>query len=384
MSYAYMLVCICSHEKVKTEDVNMITAYHVDMICVQDADAFIVYYVTDYTKRHLVLIDAGRYGNGDDIVKYLNTHYRGLPIELAIVTHPDDDHFGGFIAMLEKIKSRSNDAVQIQKFWVNDPREHFTTRDVEEDMPAEELDKRLGSIYMTEGKILLDMIDDLKIPRQEIFAKTILTRIENDEYGRAVFKRSVAPSMQEGFYVLGPEISYYESESTNYRYKKNLTFVEATSEDEDIDDDETDGRLKEHLSYVLDEADRDPSSHNKSSLIILFQPEDGVKYLFTGDASTDSFDAMLPACQLKCLNISWLKVPHHGSKANLNTKWIKHFNPKDAFISTLRRGKYLNQCTINALKKNGCDVVSTHNNPTFESIVFHDSLGRNLKPVVHS
>lgn len=361
----------------------MITAYHVDMISVQDADAFVVYYVTDYTKRHLVLIDAGRYGNGEEIVKYLNTHYRGLPVELAIVTHPDDDHFGGYIAMLEKIKSCSQDAVKIQKFWVNDPRVHFTTRDVEEDISAEELDKHLGSVYMTEGKMLLDLIDDLGIPRLEIFAETVVTRLENDKYGRAIFRRSVVPSKQDGFYVLGPNLQYYESESTNFRYNKDLDFVKPTSEKEDIEDDENDDRLKEHLSYVLDEAKRDPSSHNKSSLIVLFEPEDGVKYLFTGDASTDSFDAMLPECQEKCANVVWLKVPHHGSKSNFNTKWIKHFNANVAYISTLRRGQYLNQCTINALKKNGCDVISTHNNPTFNSIVHNDSLGRNLKPVTH-
>ena len=361
----------------------MITAYHIDMIRVQDADAFVVYYVTDYTKRHLVLIDAGRYGNGEDVIKHLNSYYHDLPVELAIVTHPDDDHFGGFIAMLEKIKSHSKDAVQIQKFWVNDPREHFTIRDVEEDIMKEELERRLGSVYKTGDNMLLDMIDELGIPRQELFARTIVSRLENDEYGSAVFRRSVVPSGQEGFFVVGPSLAYYESESTDYRYKKDLTFVEETVEEQDFEDDESDERLNEHLSYVLDEADRDPSSHNKSSLIVLFQPSDGLKYLFTGDASTDSFEAMLPECQRKCANVFWLKVPHHGSKANLNTKWIKHFNPKKAFISTLRRGKYLNQCTINALKKIGCDVVSTHNNPTFDSITYHDCLERDLKPVVH-
>ena len=35
----------------------------------------------------------------------------------------------------------------------------------------------------------------------------------------------------------------------------------------------------------------------------------------------------------------------------MNTDWIKHFDPKKAYISTARVGKFLNQCTINALKK---------------------------------
>ena len=42
---------------------------------------------------------------------------------------------------------------------------------------------------------------------------------------------------------------------------------------------------------------------------------------------------------------------------------IKHINPKTAFISTAGIGNFLNQCTVNALKKsrnNNCEVYSTH------------------------
>ena len=367
----------------QTKKINMITKYQIEMLNVKDADAFIVYYETNDGKKHLVLIDAGRYGNGMDVIRHLNYYYRNIPVELAIVTHPDDDHFGGFIYMLELLKGHKRDAVEIQHFWVNDPREHFTTRDIEEDISAEELDKRLGGVYRTDDKMLLEMIDELGIRRQEVFATTQLVYCGQEENGDEIYHKAAVFSDMEGFVILGPNLPYFEVESTTFRYDKKLNFIEETTEEQDVEDDEEDERLKEHLSYVLDEADRDPSSHNRSSLIVLFQPSDGLKYLFTGDSSTDSFEAMDQIYKDMCENVFWLKVPHHGSKANLNTKWIKHFNPKNAYISTLRRGKYLNQCTINALKKISCAVVSTHMNPTSAYIVRHNFLERKLKEVIY-
>lgn len=99
--------------------------YQVEMLDVADADAFIVYYITDDNKKHLVMIDAGRHGNGEKIVKHLHTYYSGIPVELAIVTHPDDDHYGGFVYMLQLMESKAENAVTINKFWINDPRNHI-------------------------------------------------------------------------------------------------------------------------------------------------------------------------------------------------------------------------------------------------------------------
>ncbi len=264
----------------------MITDYQIEMLNVGDADAFVVYYITDRTRKHLVLIDAGRYEDGGKVLEHLNAHYQGIQVELAIVTHPDDDHYGGFVYLLEQIKSKNKDAAAIQRFWVNDPRKHIKVDDVEAG---------------TEAADVVDTADFEKTDRC--------------------------------------------------------------------------------LSKVLDDAPDDDSDHNRSSLIVLFEPEYKVRFLFTGDASVDSFEHMTSTHQLKCKDLRWLKVPHHGSKHNLNSKWIKYFNPSIAYISTLKRGQYLNQCVVNALKKNGSDVISTHNNPTFLYIVHNNCLKRSLKAV---
>ena len=114
------------------------------------------------------------------------------------------------------------------------------------------------------------------------------------------------------------------------------------------------------MSRTLDEAKDDTSAHNKSSMIFVFEPSPGKKLLFTGDASVDSFYNMYACSRDFIRNCYWLKVPHHGSKHNLNSLIISHIHPEVAYISTEKVGKYLNMCTVNALKKSGCRVYSTH------------------------
>ena len=41
---------------------------------------------------------------------------------------------------------------------------------------------------------------------------------------------------------------------------------------------------------------------------------------------------------------------------------VRHVNPKVAYISTEKEGKYLNRCTVFALKKNNTKVYSTSQN----------------------
>jgi beta-lactamase superfamily II metal-dependent hydrolase len=357
----------------------MITDYQIEMLNVGDADAFVVYYITDRTRKHLVLIDAGRYEDGTKVLEHLNAHYRGIPVELAIVTHPDDDHYGGFVYLLDQIKNKNKDAAAIQRFWVNDPRKHIKMDDVKEDIQKKTIESRLKNIYAAHDTDLMTLLDECKIPYQEAFAKTY-SRISTSPLGTMLVPECCS-SDQIGFTILGPTKNYYEAQCQNFRFEH--LHVEVGTEAADVVDNADFVKTDRCLSKVLDDAPDDDSDHNRSSLIVLFEPEHKVRFLFTGDASVDSFEHMTTTHQLKCKDLRWLKVPHHGSKRNLNSKWIKYFNPSIAYISTLKRGQYLNQCVVNALKKNGCDVISTHNNPTFSCIVHNNCLERQLKAVVH-
>ena len=352
-----------------------ITNYQIEMLNVGDADAFIVYYITDDGGRHLVLIDAGRYDNGGEkVLNHLNSNYKDIPVELAIVTHPDDDHYGGFVYMLEQVKLKATSAVSIHRFWLNDPRKHISVDDVEEVVQKKTLEKRLTDIYSVGRVNLLTLIDELHIPHEEAFASTYM-HLEYNMWGNLV-KVPICRTILPGYFtILGPSKSYFETQCQAFRYEH--IHVQVEDEGNDAIDERNFSVRTDCLSQVLEDANDDQSNHNRSSIIVLFEPGDGNKFLFTGDASVDSFEDMDRPHQNKSRNVTWLKVPHHGSKHNLNTKWISHFHPNVAYISTLKRGQYLNQCVVNALKKIGCKVFSTHNNDgTY--IVHGDILNRNL------
>lgn len=152
-------------------------------------------------------------------------------------------------------------------------------------------------------------------------------------------------------------MGYFEKLAPNMRYD-NLKGYSYDAKD----DDEAFRPTESCLSKALDDATDDSSVHNQSSLIFMFEPEIGKKYLFMGDAGVEAL-ANIPQCHKKAIkDIYWLKVPHHGSKHNLDSKTILFLHPKEAYISTEKQGHYLNQCTINALKQIGCKVFSTHRN----------------------
>lgn len=45
--------------------------YHIEMLSVGAADAFILYVIDNQDKGHLILIDAGNYNDGDKIIKHI-------------------------------------------------------------------------------------------------------------------------------------------------------------------------------------------------------------------------------------------------------------------------------------------------------------------------
>lgn len=355
-----------------------ITNYQIEMLNVGDADAFIVYYLTDDGRKHLVLIDAGRYDNGGEkVLNHLNSYYSGVPVELAIVTHPDDDHYGGFIYLLEQIQQKSKNRVPILRFWINDPRNHISVKEVEEDIQRKTLEKRLADIYSGNKTNLLELIELLHIPHKEVFAQTIFTDVIL-KLGKYERKNECVRSDQIGFTILGPTKEYYELQCQGFRFDKIHILPER--EEDDIADEETfSAEEGECLSAVLDDDEKswdDKSDHNRSSIVVVFEPGNGKKFLFTGDASVDSFENMDETHIAKCKSVHWLKIPHHGSRHNLNSKWINYFQPDVAYISTLKIGQYLSQCVVNALKAIGCEVYSSHKNGDY--IVNNDILNRNL------
>ena len=327
--------------------------YEVEMLDVKAADAFLIHYVEDNDTSHIIMVDSGNYGDSGKIIRHIRDYYdkvtingwSGYVIDYAVVSHPDDDHIGGYVHMLEDIRDGKLKDFRFNAFWVNDPTQHeIVPNDVEKVRTQKSLDKRLKCVYdydEDENKNLLDLIDEVGVKRMEAFAKSYLR----------------SPKI----IIISPTKEYYESLLPKFRNRLSFQWKSESleenqySEDKDIANDDS-------LSKTLDEAKDDASAHNQSSIVFILETDDGEKYLFTGDAGRDAFEKVPQELLNSFKDVDWMKVPHHGSKHNLDTRIIKHVNPKVAYISTEKQGTYLNLCTVFALKKNKTKVYSTSQN----------------------
>lgn len=322
-----------------------IVDYHIEMLDVGAADAFIIYLVEQYGEsrtNHLILVDAGNYGDGDNVLKHIRKYYEKPRIDLAIVTHCDKDHYGGFVRMLEKIQNGDDDSVLISNFWINDPSKHgINADDVKWVKTQNTVNERLKSVYtVNNGLNLLDLIKTLRIPSQQCFSSLDFDR--NDFYPQK-------NKLYDCITIVGPTENYYESQILDMRNQLHAI----------VESSESLTSLSNESAKYIDDASDDISSHNQTSIIFLIELN-GKKYLFTGDAGEDAFGNICFTHKPLMKNVYWLKVPHHGSDHNLSSELIAEMNPHVAYISTEREEHYLSQTTVDALKAVGCRVYSTH------------------------
>ena len=317
------------------------------MLNVGAADAFLIHAFAMSENgseiEYVVLVDAGNEGDGEKIIEHIKKYYNKQYLDLVIISHCDVDHYGGMKRLIDEHNSKRN-SFEIRQVWVHDPYKHVDVDDVKSVRNHKTLRERLNAAYaFNDGSNLLDMLDSAKIPRKEVYT--------GDGY----------PALN--ITVLGPDLEFYKSLIPEFRV--NLDFKD--EQQDDVYDSYDCFRLTEDCFYskTLDDADDDSSAVNQSSIVFLFEA-DGCKMIFTGDAGKTALHRIVDNDNTRNLvNVSWLKVPHHGSKHNLDNSIISHFHPIVSYISTEKLGKHANRCTINALKKVG-NVYSTHKTGTLQ------------------
>lgn len=334
-----------------------VKSYEIDMLDIEDADAFIIHFFDDNNKEHLVLIDAGRYSDGEKVSDFIRGTYSTYHVDLAICTHCDDDHYGGLLWMIEDMTNNPQTSVDIDNLWVNDPGLHSWASDFERRTSDSRVQKQARSVYtLQNGKNFLDIINQLK-------------KSGNNNSGMNV-SEVFSDSLHRGYEafggiieVIGPSLEYYENQVLAFRHsmKANKTYPQKNDqEDDDTIEIDDAGIVK---SKTLDEAMPDDSHHNLSSIIFLFKPSEDKYYLFTGDAGEDSFKNLKYKGDWNRLkNLHWLKLPHHGSKRNITCAMINHFRPKIAYCTSKCYGTWLSKAVVNALKSVGTQVYSTNIN----------------------
>ena len=313
--------------------------YEIDMLNVGAADACLIHFFDESGKSYVVLIDAGNYSNGKSVSDFVKTRYGTKTIDLAICSHCDKDHFGGLVYLLEDMTARPFSSVKIKSLWVNDPGKHVSVEDVKYYRNQQNAEKEARSVYtLPNGKNLFEVLSKVNVTVSEAFPDTTFTAFNGH------------------IEVLGPTKNYYEKKSLLFRNKLE-PIVKTYSGTDSFDDSDESGDVK---SKALDDASDDSSAHNQTSILVLFKPDDGQKFYFPGDAGREAFDNMFDVDKDKIKDITWLKVPHHGSRGNMNCAMVNWMNPTYAYVSCEGYDKWLDRLIVRVLKRKGCYVASTH------------------------
>jgi beta-lactamase superfamily II metal-dependent hydrolase len=282
----------------------------IHMLNVGDADAIIVQLEQPPDKLNL-LIDGGE---NRDHSKKIISYFKSLNItpDIIICTHLDKDHIGGLRDVLKEYHK------DIKSIWVHRLANHCKSFEIA--LGAMEVDK-IAFPRNERNDYVIASVDDLKNLVQEA-----------EGYGLQIlepFFDSTDPGIVDrckkwGIKILGPSKEFYD-----FLASKILA------------------------NYVMAKIKND-TPENESSLIFKIS-NNGKDYLFTGDAGLQAFGDVVR----KLTPVHWLKIPHHGSKKNLNLNLIEKLSPQKCFISAAGRNGHPDKDLVACLEKNNAKVECT-------------------------
>jgi beta-lactamase superfamily II metal-dependent hydrolase len=303
--------------------------YEIDILNVKNADAILIR-LFHLENDYIILIDAGNISDSLTIKNHLINAYDNLTIDLAICTHPDIDHIGGFFGLLD------DDEIKIKEFWLTDPADYLNEEDILHYKNRDNAINAVRKLFNKPGDPSKNLINLLKE------AKVNINSVKQDDY-----------HIDIPIKVLAPCPNYY-SELIKIMVQD---FSIKTYDDPDTESYDENALPNEEQSVI--DIDDDKSPYNASSIVLLFEPTSNRKYLFAGDANCASLKNMIDKYDSHVKDVNILKVPHHGSKHNLTTEIINHLSPKISIISSQGSKKHPNSGIVHWLSKHG-HVYSTH------------------------
>ena len=291
------------------------------MMCIGNADCFLIirYYSTGAIET--VLIDGGNKSNTGDIGARLS----GLGIRHinhVVNTHPHDDHAGGLVDLI------SNHAFTYDNLWMHQAWNHIAWQAIQ---------SQLGR---NSAKWVLDR-----------FNKSLSTQI--DLY-KASVSRDIIPlepfagSQIGPFTVLGPARGFYAECLQHFgdaeKVKQWNQYLQSQAEQTAID------RMLQELASDDGSLGAETSPENESSVVMMLTHE-GKKLLFCGDAGCEAFGDINARNLAHCFkDVHWMHAPHHGSRRNLWPELVDYLNPQIAYVSCMGSRKHPNRKLVNRFK----------------------------------
>jgi beta-lactamase superfamily II metal-dependent hydrolase len=327
---------------------------NIKILNIGDGDAIIISLIRN-GESLLLLVDGGHVSDTGLVISELKIIAqklnKGGP-DYILCTHYDGDHIGGLFGVISYFRT------SIKHVFIH------RTQAILSIPNKLKLYSEESSILPSESDTIIrsdECFMEKQIPNNELnfLIQSINQEIELlkliDNYGilnsEPIESNEPIKSWPE-IKFLGPTLSYYKAlfpkgfGIDNLITKEPISIM-ATSDNFDIEDQSPCQRLESIPKSNV-------TNPNLNSAILGIYLGDKL-FLFSGDAGIPSFEN-IPDYQIKLNNIFFLKVPHHGSKNNINCNLIKLMAPKYSAISG---NKYISREVVGCLKDSGSEVYIT-------------------------
>lgn len=311
----------------------------IDFLYVADGDAIVIWARNPNDADFIFFVDGGNSGNGKSVIEHYNEwikpHLQDKRAIGFINSHPHADHINGLIEIIEELGNEMSFAIY------NDPVECITeehkSRIYQSYIKKEDPD--ITHLYET-----FEQVEKLNSLCLKFNLKRYNAYREDINFFNGSF-RLLSPS--KDFYV--NMVQYFSDVDFLKTVDFSKKFAAINQEEEDT-----------KPCTIVDE-ENDASPENLTSTVIQLIDSRNIKYILTADAGVDSFDYM-ESEGFDNTNIRFVQLPHHGSRRNVNTKWISKFNPNYYIASAEGNIKHPRRAVINCIKRNlpNCKVYSTH------------------------
>ena len=298
----------------------------IELLPAKHGDALLLTWGRPFERHHL-LIDGGPARAYPDVGARLREVVAPRSLDLLVLTHIDADHIEGTLLL-------TNDAdldIGIGEYWFNGPAQ---------------VAPDLGAAH---GEMLAALIGARGIPLNAAFDKAAvctpdagplpvrclpggltLTVVGPDRAALAKLRQEWLPTMRDEKLVFSSEEEALEALRARTRLNPRDTFLSGDKKRPDV------------IDLLRTPSPKDTSAPNRSSIVLLAEYA-GNTVLLCGDATPATLTAgvrrLLAERGAEHLDLTALKLPHHGSTRNI-TKELLELAPADHYLFSSNGGTY--------------------------------------------
>lgn len=288
------------------------------------------------------VIDGGYTESGDDLVEHVNKYYGTNVVDLAILTHPDDDHASGMLRVIERM--------DVRRLWMHQPWNHG------------DLARMFQNDRVTDASVRERLRRDLEAAKA-VETATLRRRIPIEEpYANISFDNL--------FYCIGPTRQFYDAQIANFR----CTPAPAVPPPPPLRGLRVAARAARQESWTAETLDGDceTSAENNTSVILAVKFAEDYWGMFTGDAGEPALIGALDWLDytgFSTTRLNFVQIPHHGSEHNISpailNRWIGRPQQLDVrsrvgFVSSSAGApKHPSEKVMNAFRRRGAWPYAT-------------------------